>query len=141
VAERTVTEDFARDSFENLLFGLCRFRESTGHYPHVVHLVSWAFKAARFDRHRAAIRWPAARFAFHGVNQPVDLAVAERGEAAAVAAFAGDPYGTDSAGLGRKRADRNPFGQVAPYRDTCPEAAELLRHAGPEAYSGRLPWE
>lgn len=30
VRERTFTEDHARDSFENMLFGLCRFYELTG---------------------------------------------------------------------------------------------------------------
>jgi hypothetical protein len=30
VRARTFTEDHARDSFENLLFGLCRFYELTG---------------------------------------------------------------------------------------------------------------
>lgn len=30
---RTLTEEHARDSFENLLFSVCRFRELTGAYP------------------------------------------------------------------------------------------------------------
>lgn len=141
VARRAATEEFARDSFENLLFGICRFREHVGRYPETAHVVSWAFKAARFDRHREAIRWPAARFVFHGVNRPVDLAGAEQGEARAIAAFARDPYGTDSADLAGKRAGRDPFGRVAPYRKTCPEVADLLRHAGPGPFTGRLPWD
>ena len=31
---RALTEEHARDSFENLLFSVCRFRELTGSYPH-----------------------------------------------------------------------------------------------------------
>lgn len=31
---RAMTEEHARDSFENLLFSVCRFRELTGKYPH-----------------------------------------------------------------------------------------------------------
>jgi hypothetical protein len=31
---RTLTEEHARDSFENLLFSVCRFRELTGTYPY-----------------------------------------------------------------------------------------------------------
>ncbi|XVE60173.1 hypothetical protein DITRI_Ditri05aG0106800 [Diplodiscus trichospermus] len=31
---RALTEEHARDSFENLLFSVCRFRELTGTYPH-----------------------------------------------------------------------------------------------------------
>ncbi|KAL6527508.1 hypothetical protein OROGR_016598 [Orobanche gracilis] len=34
VRGRALTEEHARDSFENLLFSLCRFRELTGTYPH-----------------------------------------------------------------------------------------------------------
>ena len=30
---RALTEEHARDSFENLLFSVCRFRELTGAYP------------------------------------------------------------------------------------------------------------
>lgn len=30
VSSRTVTEEYARDSFENLLFSICRFKEVTG---------------------------------------------------------------------------------------------------------------
>ncbi|PON99668.1 Transmembrane protein [Trema orientale] len=33
VKSRAVTEEHARDSFENLLFSVCRFRELTGAYP------------------------------------------------------------------------------------------------------------
>lgn len=31
---RALTEEHARDSFENLLFSVCRFRELTGTYPY-----------------------------------------------------------------------------------------------------------
>lgn len=31
---RAMTEEHARDSFENILFSVCRFRELTGTYPH-----------------------------------------------------------------------------------------------------------
>lgn len=34
VRSRALTEEHARDSFENLLFSVCRFRELTGSYPH-----------------------------------------------------------------------------------------------------------
>ncbi|CAG8577842.1 10355_t:CDS:2 [Cetraspora pellucida] len=30
---RMTTEEYARDSYENLLFSICRFKEVTGHYP------------------------------------------------------------------------------------------------------------
>ena len=39
-ASRFATEDFSRDSFENLLFSICRFQEITGQYPDRVTVVS-----------------------------------------------------------------------------------------------------
>ena len=44
VAQRTVTEEFALDSFQNVLFSLCRFREVVGRYPDRVTVVSFTFK-------------------------------------------------------------------------------------------------
>ncbi|KAI4337925.1 hypothetical protein L6164_016287 [Bauhinia variegata] len=35
VKSRALTEEHARDSFENLLFSICRFRELTGSYPKI----------------------------------------------------------------------------------------------------------
>jgi hypothetical protein len=62
VRSRSTTEDYARDSFENLLFGICRFFECTARFPEVVKVVSWKFKEARFDLHRKALRLPRCRF-------------------------------------------------------------------------------
>lgn len=141
VSARATTEEFARDSYENLLFGICRFRECTSRYPQRVTVVSWAFKEERFDLHRDAIRFPRSgdRFVFYGVNQPEDLVAAQKGEAKAIAAFKEDPYGT-GANLGKKRADRNPFSRWHPYALSCPELQGILQHTGPALYSGTLPW-
>jgi hypothetical protein len=134
------TEEFARDSLENVLFGLCRFREVTGRYPKQITVVSWAFKAERFALHRAALRWPASNFAFVGANNPDDLAGALAGEAAhALAPFRLDPYGSHPP-LSHKRNQRTPFQRHPSYPLTCPEVAGLLRHGGPEIYAGPLPW-
>lgn len=60
-------QEHARDSFENLLFSLCRFFELTGHYPDDVLAISYDFKHERFaDLHRAALLWPDHRFHFLG---------------------------------------------------------------------------
>jgi hypothetical protein len=139
VSERVTTEEFARDSYENLLFGICRFKELASHYPSSVTVVSWAFKEERFGLHRDAIRFARLRFAFKGVNQPEDLPAAQKGEAKAVAEFKEDPYGT-AASLGKKRADRNPFNRCHSYASSCPELQEVLQHKGPQLYGGRLPW-
>ena len=139
VQPRAGTEEFARDSLENVLFGLCRFREIAGRWPARLTVVSWAFKAARFALHRAAVRWPAERFEFVGVNNPPALSGAEVGESNAREQFLRDPYGTH-APLMVKREARNPFRRQTPYALTCPEVAPLLNHPGPAQFSAPLPW-
>jgi hypothetical protein len=139
VPERATTEEFARDSFENVLFGICRFREFTGNYPEAVTVVSWAFKEERFSAHREAIRWPSDKFRFVGVNNPIDLATALAGEEGARADFAKDPYGT-GAKLSLKRKQRNPMHRQDGYRISCPEVEALLRYASTMPFSGPLPW-
>jgi len=139
VSVRATTEEFARDSLENLLFSICRFHEWTGRTPRRITVVSWAFKERRFGLHREALRFPESRFRFRGANQPEDLAAARAGEAHAVTAFEEDPYGVGEV-LGGKRVERNPFRRVHPYAQSCPALEGLLRHAGPELYRGELPW-
>lgn len=68
---RTTTELNALDSYQNLLFSLVRFRELTRRYPRRITLISYAFKRQRFEQlHRRAIRFPADRFAFVGIDPP-----------------------------------------------------------------------
>ncbi len=140
VDARATAEEFARDSFENLLFGVCRHRESTGRYPERVRFAGWAFKRGRFELHRRAIRWPASRFEYAGANDPPRIAQALEAEARTHAGYLADPY---SAGTEyrAKREARNPFGRQHMYGSTCPELASLFAHAGPEPYDGPLPWD
>jgi hypothetical protein len=137
---RTATEEFARDSLENVLFGVCRFREVAGRWPARLTAVSWAFKEERFRLHCAALRWPAERFNFVGANNPRDMAGAQAGENKALEQFRRDPYGA-LAPLSDKRTARNPFHREPPYAQTCREIAGLLAHRGPEIYDGPLPWD
>jgi hypothetical protein len=137
---RATTEEFAQDSFQNLLFGICRFYECTGRYPEVVTVISWAFKKQRFELHRDAIRFPTESFHFMGANNPVDLAGAMKGEGKAIDSFAADPYGAGK-DLGSKRTERNPFDRTPPYSVSCPDLGSFLRHRGPERFTGPLPWD
>lgn len=143
VRERATTEEFGRDSFENILFGIARFRECTGRYPQCVEMVGWEFKRARFDFHRRTIRWPAGErhYRYHGVNNPADILAAVRGEADTLAAFQLDPFATES-GLWEKRLRRNPFARQHGYAQSCPEIARLLAHRSMDGkiYGGDLPW-
>mmetsp|Transcript_1407 Transcript_1407/g.2104 ORF Transcript_1407/g.2104 Transcript_1407/m.2104 type:complete len:271 (-) Transcript_1407:731-1543(-) len=69
VRDRAVTEEHARDSFENLLFSICRFKEVVGSYPETITVISFTFKKQRFETlHREAIRWPSDKFHYVGVD-------------------------------------------------------------------------
>lgn len=140
VAPRTAAEEFALDSYENLLFSLCRFHKLTRTWPARVTLVSWRFKAQRFGLHRAAIRWPESRFAYVGPNDPVDWIQAQAAEALTRAAYKSDPYGA-SPELRAKKEARNPFRQRHHYAAVSKEVAALLAHAGPQEFGGILPWD
>jgi hypothetical protein len=139
VARRTIIEDFARDSFENLLFGLCRFKEFTGEYPATVTIVSWGFKEQRFRFHRECIRFPEERFRYLAPNNPEALEQALRAEKASLDGYRADPY-SSSPHFRAKRAERNHCRRQNGYAISCPEAAPLLTWAGPELYSGPVPW-
>lgn len=74
VSARTGVEEFAKDSFENLLFSVARFHEITGRYPQHITVVSFTFKKHRFaNLHAKAIKWPVERFSFVGVDPPENL--------------------------------------------------------------------
>ncbi|HEY6349670.1 MAG TPA: hypothetical protein VI636_09695 [Candidatus Angelobacter sp.] len=139
VKQRATTEEFATDSFQNLLFGICRYREVVGRYPEHIEVVTWAFKSERFDLHRAALRWPVDRFSFAGIGYPDARSVAEEGENRVLQLFRADPYGVGSV-LALKRAARNPFRRQHGYCFSCPEIRALLEHSGSQIFPGKLPW-
>lgn len=97
ISSRVYLEEHARDSYENLLFSLCRFREVSGHYPSKVTMVGFDFKARRFSAlHRAAIGYPASNFSYVGLrpeHRLFDHAKAARGEEETIRVFGVDPYG------------------------------------------------
>lgn len=114
VKGRATTEEYARDSLENLLFSVRRFQECCGHLPTRIKVVGWGFKAERFELHRQALGIPLSHFEYVGVNEPNDLEGARLGEARTLAAFRADPLG-DSSDLLFKRIQRDPFHRIAPY--------------------------
>lgn len=138
---RALTEEHARDSFENLLFSVCRFRELTGSYPHNITVVGYDFKEERFTHfHRSAIGFPETRFFYAGT--PASLTSKEaalKGEALVRAQFQDDPYGC-SGSLRRKKLGRDPFHRSIPYPNGCPEIEGLFRYCGKTPYHGFLPW-
>lgn len=142
VRHRAFTENFARDSFENLLFSLCRFAELTSEYPERMAVISYDFKRERFAGvHRRALRYPEARFRFLGSEYPAqNLERASEGERKVREKFESDPYGVHGE-LKQKLYARDPFVQGARYTNSCPEIQPLMRHSGREIFAGTLPWD
>ena len=103
------------------IFSIARFHEVTGNYPKKITVVSFSFKQRRFETlHAPALRWPADRFMYVGVDPPsstgFDLKRSTEGEAKnAAAPFEQDPYGCHSEVLQEKRKGRNPFHRTPPY--------------------------
>ncbi|KAL9250205.1 hypothetical protein AKJ16_DCAP07507 [Drosera capensis] len=138
---RALTEEHARDSFENLLFSVCRFREITGSYPRNITVVSYDFKQERFaSLHRSAIRFPESNFFYVGTPASATAAEsAKKGEALVRAQFQQDPYGCQGP-LYRKKLKRDPFHRSVPYPHGCPEIQGLFKYCGAAPYPGTLPW-
>ena len=140
VRSRSTTEEFSLDSFQNLLYSICRFREFTGRYPESIVALGWKFKEARFDIHRRALRFPESRYRYEGVNDPDTLIQNLPFEQARIRLFELDPYGVSPDAVSKRDA-RNVYRRQHGYRDSCPELAKLLMHRGPEIFVGPLPWD
>nr|XP_024378659.1 uncharacterized protein C57A10.07-like isoform X1 [Physcomitrium patens]PNR52128.1 hypothetical protein PHYPA_008502 [Physcomitrium patens] len=138
---RALTEEFARDSFENLLFSVCRFRELTGHYPTNITVVSCDLKQRRImDLHRPALRFPESQFSFVGIqSSPTSKDAAINEESKVLNMFQEDPYGCRGE-LRKKRIYRDPFLRTPPYPVGCPEMRGLFGYCASEYYIGSLPW-
>lgn len=142
VRARTLIEEFATDSFQNLMFSLCRFHEITGVYPLRVTMVSFTFKKHRFEQlHAKALHLPDFRYV--GLDsEKTDLEASRKGEMEnAVRYFEKDPYGCFTNELQQKREMRNPFRRTPGYLLSCPEMKELLNWCEPQIIpKENVPW-
>ncbi|ORZ26159.1 hypothetical protein BCR42DRAFT_315609 [Absidia repens] len=158
--KRMIVEDYARDSYENVLFSLCRFAEMTSEYPTKLTVIGFEFKRPRFEQlHIKSIRYPLDQFDYIGID-PFELDAAlirvdddhSHTESEAGAArqgelvnsytpFLADLYGCHGA-LRQKKLDRNPYRRRSPYRSTCPILAPLLDYCPSNniVFNGPLPW-
>jgi len=127
---RVYLEEYARDSFENLLFSICRFREVSGTYPERISVIGFDFKEHRFaELHRQAIYFSKENFTYAGLVPKTTLfdhAKAVEGEHATYASFQKDLYGCNDFALAHKRVSRNPFKRTISYELACPERAVAL---------------
>ncbi|CAG8504237.1 10945_t:CDS:2 [Ambispora leptoticha] len=145
VFNRATTEEYARDSYENLLFSICRFYELTGHYPRNVTVVGFGFKRRRFlELHRAAVKFPKERFNYVGID-PGDSALGRMGgeNINGLGLFRDDLYGCHGK-LRDKKINRNPSRRSHPYHLSCPSLSSLFNYCPDNQtliFPGTLPWE
>lgn len=150
IGDRYAREDYATDSFQNLLFSILRFRQVVGRYPRDITVVTHTFKRKRIlALHAAALRWPDEHIRLQGIDPPFTKAEWDEtraGESRAKSEFARHPYGNYPP-LSDKRMKRN-FNADAVEKSFAglePEALQLLRFSnrGEEGLElpDRFPWE
>lgn len=134
---RTFLEEFARDSFENVLYLLCRFYEEVHKYPRRITVVGFEFKRKRFVNHHLAeaIKFPRDRVRYIGnaprpgpetdQNRYFEQLIKEE-EKHALSHFRRDFYGIQHP-LSVKKESRNPFGQRHRYAESNPELAKFFK--------------
>jgi hypothetical protein len=108
--KRAAPEIFARDSFENLAFGVGKFTYMAGEKPQLIVICGWTFKEERYRMHADALGIRQENLYYIGVNNPEGDALtgALKGEVKAVADFNTTPLGNEGI-LAEKRALRDPF--------------------------------
>lgn len=125
--EHISTEEFALDSFDNLLYSLARFHELTSNYASSVTIVGFGFKTKRFLQcHACAIDYPLSKIEYLSYEPQPQYSETEKIEAYfndlnyqesknALELFKTDWYGTKEPLLSKK-IKRNPFTLSPNYR-------------------------
>lgn len=134
------TEEFARDSFENVIFLISRFYEIYEYYPTRISIVGFEFKRERFLNHHfvQGLQWKNISDINYIGNSPTpidlneekkeeyfkDLSISE--DKFAVQLFKNDWFGSRGKLLAKK-SDRNPFKRFHGYEISNPEIAPFLK--------------
>lgn len=134
-------EEYARDSFENLLFSLAVFKRETTKWPDKVTVCGWKFKEKRYDLHRQALKWPKKTFTYIGVNDPVAEALpkALAGEQDKIQSVNRDLFLVGPEWVAQ-REQRNPFHRQHPYRGIDASLDPFLDFLDRNTFTGALPW-
>ncbi|KAK5149057.1 hypothetical protein LTR04_000141 [Oleoguttula sp. CCFEE 6159] len=162
---QVLLEEYATDSFQNLLFSILRFRRAVGTWPRMITVVTHAFKAERFldfyrstyplektslDSSSSSIIIPVSYFAYPALvnNSPpnlgTSLASTLRAETTnAILPFAADLYASGPT-LASKRVARGwrlvHLGGIV-FIGLDDAVWKLLKWQGPEGFGERLPWD
>ncbi len=114
IKSRAFTEDYALDSFLNLLYALFRFAQIAGVWPERISVCGWGFKRRRIaELHRTALHW-GRDFAYSSINDPPNLDEVRKRESGTCLEFESDPFGLKPP-IADKRAGRDHFRRVPPY--------------------------
>lgn len=112
VEQRAFAEEFARDSFENLLFSVLLYHRHAARLPDLITITGWDFKEERYDFHASTLGLLSI-MRYVGVNTPEDAPgnpkeAVLKGEAGVLAQFKMTPWGSKGE-LAAKKAKRDPF--------------------------------
>lgn len=114
ISARAFIEEYALDSFLNVLYGLYRYEQIAGSWPERITVCGWGFKCRRIaELHRTALRWR-HDFAYSAVNDPPNLPEARLREDGTCREFEDDPFGLRPP-ISDKRKFRDHFSRVPPY--------------------------
>lgn len=125
-------EEYARDSFENVIFLICRFYQEYQTYPKKITVVGFEFKRDRFLKHhfKEALGYDNVEYIGNAPKPETnveeyfqDLHQSEYRHA--VRWFEQDWYGIRDP-LVTKKLSRNPFNLQHPYKETNPQLKEFL---------------
>ncbi|CAG84483.2 DEHA2A04752p [Debaryomyces hansenii CBS767] len=137
LVQRINTEEFARDSFENVLFSLCRYFELHEAYPEKITIVGFEFKRQRFLENHLKQALSFSRNVNYVGNAPTPKDLDEEGQINyfqdleqqeykhAVSHFEKDWYSIRSPLLDKKMK-RDPFSRYHGYCQSNPKLAKFL---------------
>ncbi|CUM65797.1 uncharacterized protein PRCAT00003445001 [Priceomyces carsonii] len=144
---RVTTEEFARDSFENVIFLICRYFELFQKYPDSVTIVGFEFKRNRFINNHLvqALDFPKEKLSYIGNEpDPKDLNEIDRAKYFqdldnseynfAVKYFDSDWYGVQGKLL-KKKFDRNPFKRYHGYAYSNPQISDFIKALNGHTFS------
>lgn len=145
VENRVHIEPYARDSFENVLFLICKFHDVCNEYPELVTICGFEFKKKRFVQLHLenALGFDRLRVQYKG-NSPMPPHQGARREAyfediflnegITYDLFSKDLYGSTSS-LVSKRNSRNPFQETHGYKSDNPAISSILESRENNGYT------
>ncbi len=129
-------EEYAKDSFENLLLSLCRFFQFFNEFPETVHSCTWKFNTERFRILARQISLP------HFQVIPVGRRVGEEDIALKWAKLAReDPFYSKQTNSEEKYLKRDPWKKNHPYGQINENFQQLFNKLNELKSAGRNPRE